>query len=139
MSNTSSHLTEMKNCSRQQTQRRVADVLGKLDDRNQVDPDVDGALLFGLVYPTGHKEIEDLVRAGRDSSLFSNALNPLPCKQQVAIERSLLDSLSAKRSSMTTPTQLDFASCCRRPLASSLTTWWQISQPQSHSDLCAKG
>ena len=77
-----------------ETPRRVDDILAELDDRRRNDPDVHGAHLFGLVYPTGHEEIEDLVRSVYDRFLFSNALNPLRFREQAAIERELIDSIS---------------------------------------------
>jgi sphinganine-1-phosphate aldolase len=77
-----------------QTPRGVDDILAELDERRTIDPDVHGAHLFGLVYPTGHEEIEDLVRSVYDRFLFSNALNPLRFKEQATIERELLNSIS---------------------------------------------
>ena len=77
-----------------QTPRGVDDILAELDERRTIDPDVHGAHLFGLVYPTGHEEIEDLVRSVYDRFLFSNALNPLRFREQATIERELLNSIS---------------------------------------------
>ena len=77
-----------------QTPRGVDDILTQLDERRGIDPDVHGAHLFGLVYPTGHEEIEDLVRSVYDRYLFSNALNPLRFREQASIERELLNSIS---------------------------------------------
>ena len=77
-----------------QTPRGVDDILAELDERRTIDPDVHGAHLFGLVYPTGHEEIEDLVRSVYDRFLFSNALNPLRFREQATIERELLTSIS---------------------------------------------
>ena len=77
-----------------QTPRGIDDILAELDERRTIDPDVHGAHLFGLVYPTGHEEIEDLVRSVYDRFLFSNALNPLRFREQATIERELLTSIS---------------------------------------------
>lgn len=77
-----------------QSPRGVDDILAEIDQRRRIDPDVHGAHLFGLVYPTGHEEIEDLVRSVYDRFLFSNALNPLRFKEQASIERELLNSIS---------------------------------------------
>lgn len=51
-------------------------LLADLDARLARDPDVHGARLFGLVYPTGRPELEDLVAAVNRRYLFHNALNP---------------------------------------------------------------
>ena len=74
--------------------RPVSEVLAELDERQQQDPDVHGARLFGLVYPTGREDIETLIRGVYERFLFSNALNPLKFTALATIEREVLDAAS---------------------------------------------
>lgn len=74
----------------QSESRPVADVLGELDELRNRDPDVHGGRLFGLVYPTGHQELEDLVRDVYERFLFANALNPLRFPGLLQIEREVI-------------------------------------------------
>jgi sphinganine-1-phosphate aldolase len=52
------------------------DLLAEIDRRRALEPDVHGARLFGLVYPTGRPDLEDLVTEVNRRYLFGNALNP---------------------------------------------------------------
>jgi glutamate/tyrosine decarboxylase-like PLP-dependent enzyme len=52
------------------------DLLAEIDRRQALEPDVHGARLFGLVYPTGRQDLEDLVVEVNRRYLFGNALNP---------------------------------------------------------------
>lgn len=52
------------------------DLLTEIDARRAREPDVHGARLFGLVYPTGRTDLEELVAAVNRRYLFGNALNP---------------------------------------------------------------
>ncbi len=54
----------------------TADLLAEIDTRRGREPDVHGARLFGLVYPTGDHELEDLITEVNRRYLFGNALNP---------------------------------------------------------------
>ncbi len=51
-------------------------LLAEIDARRAREPDVHGARLFGLVYPTGRADLEELVAAVNRRYLFGNALNP---------------------------------------------------------------
>ncbi|MBK5289184.1 MAG: aspartate aminotransferase family protein [Acidimicrobiia bacterium] len=51
-------------------------VLAEVDARQAREPDVHGARLFGLVYPTGRHDLEELIVAVNNRYLFGNALNP---------------------------------------------------------------
>jgi len=53
-----------------------AAVLAEVDARQSREPDVHGARLFGLVYPTGRHDLEELIAAVNRRYLFGNALNP---------------------------------------------------------------
>ena len=54
----------------------TAALLADIDARQAREPDVHGARLFGLVYPTGRHDLEELVLAVNNRYLFGNALNP---------------------------------------------------------------
>ena len=60
----------------QDTGRPIADVLADLDRRRATEPDVHGARLFGLTYPSGRTDLEDLAHQVYERYLFGNALNP---------------------------------------------------------------
>ena len=64
----------------------VETVLADLDARLARDPDVHGARLFGLVYPTGNPGLEDLLAAVNRRYLFHNALNPFKFPEVAALE-----------------------------------------------------
>ncbi len=51
-------------------------LLTEIDVRQAREPDVHGARLFGLVYPTGRHDLEELIAAVNRRYLFGNALNP---------------------------------------------------------------
>lgn len=51
-------------------------LLAEVDARQAREPDVHGARLFGLVYPTGRHDLEELIVAVNNRYLFGNALNP---------------------------------------------------------------
>jgi glutamate/tyrosine decarboxylase-like PLP-dependent enzyme len=73
-----------------ETGRRVADVLAELDERAAPEPDVHAGRLFGLVYPSGVDEIEDLARAVSERYLFGNALNPFRFPSLADMERDVV-------------------------------------------------
>jgi len=54
----------------------AAELLAEVDARRGREPDVHGARLFGLVYPTGRHDLEELIGAVNQRYLFGNALNP---------------------------------------------------------------
>jgi glutamate/tyrosine decarboxylase-like PLP-dependent enzyme len=54
----------------------AADLLAEIDRRRAREPDVHGARLFGLVYPTGRDDLEALIAEVNRRYLFGNALNP---------------------------------------------------------------
>jgi sphinganine-1-phosphate aldolase len=51
-------------------------LVAEIDRRRAREPDVHGARLFGLVYPTGRHDLEDLIAEVNRRYLFGNALNP---------------------------------------------------------------
>jgi glutamate/tyrosine decarboxylase-like PLP-dependent enzyme len=72
--------------------RPAAEVLAELDERRQKDPDVHGDRLFGLVYPTGRKDIEALIGEVYQRFLFSNALNPRRFTELAKIEQDVIST-----------------------------------------------
>ncbi|MEX0666145.1 MAG: aminotransferase class V-fold PLP-dependent enzyme [Acidimicrobiia bacterium] len=62
------------------------DVLAELDRRRAVEPDVLGARLFGLVYPSGRDDLEQLFLEVQRRYLFHNALNPFKFPEVAALE-----------------------------------------------------
>ncbi len=69
-----------------QVGRDASAVLAELDARQAIEPDVHGARLFGLVYPTGRHDVEDLVLEVHRRYLFGNALNPFKFPELAALE-----------------------------------------------------
>ena len=74
----------------QDQSRSVEDVLHELDELRSLDPDVHAGRLFGLVYPSGREDIEQLIHAVYERYLFSNALNPLRFAAQAGMEREVI-------------------------------------------------
>jgi len=70
--------------------RPAGEILADLDERQGRDPDVHGARLFGLTYPTGRAELEELVHAVYSRYLFGNALNPYKFVELAALEADVL-------------------------------------------------
>jgi glutamate/tyrosine decarboxylase-like PLP-dependent enzyme len=68
----------------------ASEVLSELDRRRALDPDVHGSSLFGLIYPTGRADIEQLINDVYDRYLFANALNPLRFGELARIEREVI-------------------------------------------------
>ncbi|MBM3671026.1 MAG: aspartate aminotransferase family protein [Actinobacteria bacterium] len=70
------------------------ELLAELDRRRATEPDVHGARLFGLVYPTGRDDVEDLVLEVQRRYLFHNALNPFKFPEIAALEREVVTMTS---------------------------------------------
>jgi glutamate/tyrosine decarboxylase-like PLP-dependent enzyme len=66
--------------------RPAAEVLDDLAGRQSRDPDVHGARLFGLVYPTGRDDLETLLEEVNRRYLFGNALNPFKFRELQALQ-----------------------------------------------------
>lgn len=73
----------------------ASELLAELDARRATEPDVHGARLFGLVYPTGRDDIEDLVHEVHRRYLFHNALNPFKFPEIAALERDVVGMTGA--------------------------------------------
>lgn len=71
------------------------EVLADLEARRSRDPDVHGARLFGLVYPTGRADVEALIEQVYSRYLFHNALNPFKFKELAALEKDVVGITSA--------------------------------------------
>jgi glutamate/tyrosine decarboxylase-like PLP-dependent enzyme len=65
-------------------------VLAELDRRQEREPDVHGARLFGLVYPTARDDLEELIVEANRRYLFGNALNPFKFPELAALEREVV-------------------------------------------------
>ena len=74
--------------------RAADDVLDEIDRRRSTEPDVHGARLFGLVYPTGDHAIEDLIVQVNNRYLFGNALNPFKFPELAAMESEVVNMTS---------------------------------------------
>ena len=61
-------------------------LLEELDERRGRDPDVHGARLFGLVYPTGRPPLDDFLADVHRRYLFHNALNPFKFPEVASLE-----------------------------------------------------
>ena len=75
--------------------RSAADVLADLDARQLREPDVHGARLFGLVYPSGRPDLEALIEATNRRYLFANALNPFKFSEVAAMEREVVEAVGS--------------------------------------------
>lgn len=73
-----------------QSPRPVDEVLSQLDEIKLRDPQVHGKRLFGLVYPSGRSDIEELIHGVYERFLFANALNPLKFPELAKIEREVI-------------------------------------------------
>jgi sphinganine-1-phosphate aldolase len=70
-------------------------ILADLEQRQSREPSVHGARLFGLVYPTGRADLEDLLEEVNRRYLFGNALNPFKFAELAALEGQVIDAVSA--------------------------------------------
>ena len=70
-------------------------ILAELDARRARDPDVHGARLFGLVYPTGQHDLEELLAAVNRRYLFHNALNPYKFPEIATLEAEVVQMTGA--------------------------------------------
>jgi len=70
-------------------------VLAELDARRARDPDVHGARLFGLVYPTGRDDLEELLAEVNRRYLFHNALNPFRFPEIAMLESEVVGMTGA--------------------------------------------
>jgi glutamate/tyrosine decarboxylase-like PLP-dependent enzyme len=68
----------------------ASELLAQLDRRRATEPDVHAARLFGLVYPTGRDDVDDLVLEVQRRYLFHNALNPFKFPEIAALEHEVV-------------------------------------------------
>jgi sphinganine-1-phosphate aldolase len=73
----------------------ASDLLAELDQRRAKEPDIHSARLFGLVYPTGRDDVEELVQEVQRRYLFHNALNPFKFPEIAALEREVVGMTGA--------------------------------------------
>jgi len=77
------------------TGMQASDVLAELDRRRATEPDVHGARLFGLVYPSGRDDLEELFLEVQRRYLFHNALNPFKFPEIAALEAEVVQMTGA--------------------------------------------
>jgi glutamate/tyrosine decarboxylase-like PLP-dependent enzyme len=65
--------------------RPIGDVLAQLGAAQGADPEPHGGHLFGLTYPSGRADLEELAHAVYRRALYSNALNPLRYPEQARL------------------------------------------------------
>ena len=73
------------------------EVLARLDERLAGEPDPHDGRLFGLVYPSGDDDLEELIEAVYHRYLFGNALNPFRFPSLAEIERDVVDGVGRPR------------------------------------------
>jgi sphinganine-1-phosphate aldolase len=66
--------------------RDASSILSDLESRQSREPDVHGARLFGLVYPTSRDDLETLLEEVNRRYVFGNALNPFKFKELAALQ-----------------------------------------------------
>ncbi len=69
----------------QQHGREIGEVLDELDRARSGEPDPHGGHLFGLTYPSGRDDLEELAMQVYRRTLFSNALNPFRYPEQARL------------------------------------------------------
>jgi len=69
------------------------EILADLTARQSREPSVHGARLFGLVYPTGRADLEELLEEVNRRYLFGNALNPFKFAELAALEREVIEGV----------------------------------------------
>jgi sphinganine-1-phosphate aldolase len=74
--------------------REATAILDDLESRQSREPDVHGARLFGLVYPTGNDDLEHLLEEVSRRYLFGNALNPFKFKELAALQDDVVSMTS---------------------------------------------
>src|SRR5271165_3016357 len=72
----------------------ASDILGNLDARQAEEPDVHGGRLFGLVYPSGRPDVEQLIESVNRRYLYGNALNPFRFPELAALETEVVGSVA---------------------------------------------
>jgi glutamate/tyrosine decarboxylase-like PLP-dependent enzyme len=73
----------------------ASDIVGQLDKRQSAEPDVNGGRLFGLVYPSGRGDIEELIAEVNSRYLFGNALNPFRFPELAALETEVIEAVAS--------------------------------------------
>jgi glutamate/tyrosine decarboxylase-like PLP-dependent enzyme len=73
----------------------ASEVLGRLQKRQSSEPDVHSGRLFGLVYPSGRSDVEELVVEVNRRYLFGNALNPFRFPELAALETEVIQSVAS--------------------------------------------
>ena len=72
----------------------ASDILEQLEKRQSAEPDVHAGRLFGLVYPSGRADLEELIAEVNSRYLFGNALNPFRFPELAALEAQVIESVA---------------------------------------------
>ncbi|MCI4320675.1 MAG: aminotransferase class V-fold PLP-dependent enzyme, partial [Thermoplasmata archaeon] len=75
--------------------RTAREVFAELQQRRALDADWQGGRLFGLVYPTGRDDIDELLVGANDAYVFENALNPLRFPSVAWMQREVVNMVSS--------------------------------------------
>jgi sphinganine-1-phosphate aldolase len=73
----------------------ASDILGQLNQRQSAEPDVHAGRLFGLVYPSGRSDIEELIVEVNSRYLFGNALNPFRFPELARLEAQVIEAVAS--------------------------------------------
>lgn len=72
----------------------ASDILDQLAARQAAEPDVHAGRLFGLVYPSGRADVEELVIEVNRRYLFGNALNPFRFPELANLEKEVVGAVA---------------------------------------------
>src|ERR1700691_2471060 len=73
----------------------ASDILEQVEKRHSAEPDVHAGRLFGLVYPSGRGDIEELIAEVNSRYLFGNALNPFRFPELAALETEVIEAVAS--------------------------------------------
>jgi sphinganine-1-phosphate aldolase len=72
----------------------ASEIISQLEKRQSAEPDVHAGRLFGLVYPSGRTDIEDLIAEVNRRYLFGNALNPFRFPELAVLETEVVGAVA---------------------------------------------
>lgn len=78
-----------------QTRGDARAVLAEMHERKGMDARWLDGRLFGLVYPTGHTDVDDVLAEANAAYLFENALNPLRFPSVARMQREVVGMVSS--------------------------------------------
>lgn len=75
--------------------RSAREVFAELQDRKALDAEWRNGEIFGLVYPTGRADVDEVLTDASNAYLFENALNPLRFPSVARMQREVLNMVSS--------------------------------------------